>query len=236
VTLAYRRILLKLSGEALEGSQGFGVDPRVLGAVADEVKEVCGLGAQVAVVIGGGNFFRGLAASAGGMERSAADAMGMLATLMNCLAMQDALARRGQPCCVLTAVPSGSVAEPFSRRRAVEALEAGQVVLLAGGTGNPYFTTDTAAALRALEVGADVVLKATRVDGIYDRDPLKEPGAVRFERLSYAEVLQRQLKVMDLTAITLCRENRMPLVVFDLGRAGNIKRVVLGEPVGSRVE
>jgi uridylate kinase len=233
--LTYPRVLLKLSGEALEGDQGFGVDPRTLAAVAAELQEVSALGVELGVVVGGGNFFRGLAAAATGMERSAADGMGMLATLMNCLALQDALQRRGQRCRLLSALPVGPLGEPFSRARAVSALEAGEVVLLGAGTGHPYFSTDTAAALRALELGASALLKATQVDGIYDKDPKKHADAVRFERISYDEVLERQLKVMDLTAITLCRENHMPLVIFDLGGAGNIKRVVTGDPVGSRV-
>lgn len=233
--LTYRRVLLKLSGEALQGSQGFGIDPQTLGSVAAELREVSGLGVQLAVVVGGGNFFRGLRAAATGMERSVADGVGMLATLMNCLALQDALERRGQRTCLLSALAAGPLAEPFSRRRALAALEAGELVLLAAGTGHPYFSTDTAAALRALELGAEALLKATRVDGIYDKDPLQHPDAVRFERLGYQEVLQRQLQVMDLTAITLCRENRLPLLVFDLQQPGNIKRVVMGEPIGSRV-
>jgi uridylate kinase len=232
---SYRRVLLKLSGEALEGSQPFGIDPHTLSVVAAELCEVTALGVQLGVVVGGGNFFRGVTAVSAGMERSVADGMGMLATLMNCLALQDALEQRNQRCCLLTALPAGPLGEPFSRRRARAALEAGEVVVLAAGTGHPYFTTDTAAALRALELGAEVLLKATRVDGIYDKDPLQHPDAVRFDRLSYDEVIERQLKVMDLTAITLCRDNRLPLVVFDMGRAGNIKRVVKGDPVGSRV-
>ena len=236
--LKYRRVLLKLSGEALEGNQGAGIEARTLGLVADQLAEVTRLGAQIAVVIGGGNFFRGLSGlSEIGIERSTGDTMGMLATVMNCLAMGDALEQRGQRASVLTAVSMGPVAERFSRRRALTALEAGQVVLLAGGTGNPYFTTDTAAALRALEVSAEVLLKATKVDGIYDKDPVKHPGATRFARLGYKEVLERRLQVMDLTAITLCRENRLPLVVFDLAGQGNIRRVVEGDPaVGSWVE
>ncbi len=236
--LKYRRVLLKLSGEALEGSQGAGIEAATLGRVADELAEVSRLGAQVAVVIGGGNFFRGLSGLAEiGIERSTGDTMGMLATVMNCLAMGDALEKRGQRACVLSAVSMGPVAERFSRRRALAAFEAGQLVLLGGGTGNPYFTTDTAAALRALEVSAEVLLKATKVDGIYDRDPVKHPGATRFARLRYGEVLERRLQVMDLTAVTLCRENKLPLVVFDLARTGNIRRVVEGDAaVGSWVE
>jgi uridylate kinase len=236
--IKYRRVLLKLSGEALEGSRGAGIEARTLGLVAGELAEVARLGAEVAVVIGGGNFFRGLSGLAEiGIERSTGDTIGMLATVMNCLAMGDALEQRGQRACVLTAVGMGPVAERFSRRRAVAALEAGQVVLLAGGTGNPYFTTDTAAALRALEIGAEVLLKATKVDGIYDKDPVKHPDASRFAHLGYQEVLDRRLQVTDLTAITLCRENRLPLVVFDLAGEGNIRRVVEGDPsVGSWVE
>jgi uridylate kinase len=232
----YQRILLKLSGEALEGGQSSGIDPQTIEGVAAQVKEVCDLGVQVAVVVGGGNLFRGLSGAASGMNRSVADAMGMLATVINCLALEDALRRAGQPGRTLTAIPMGAVAERFSRGRAIQSLEAGEVVLLGAGTGNPYFTTDTAAALRALEVGADVMLKATKVDGVYDKDPAVHSDAVRFEQLTYQEVLQRRLGVMDLTAVTLCRENKLPLVVFNLTRPGNIRRVVLGERVGSRVE
>jgi len=231
----YKRVLLKLSGEALEGRQGHGIEAATLSSVAQQVKEVCDLGAQVAIVIGGGNLFRGLSGAAAGMDRTIADTMGMLATTINCLAMQDALRCAGQRGRVLSAIPMGQVADTFTKRQAVAWLEAGEVVLLAAGTGNPYFTTDTAAALRALELEADVLLKATKVDGIYDKDPAKHPDAVRFSSLSYQEILERQLRVMDLTAITLCRDNHLPLVVFDLGQAGNIKKVILGEEVGSRV-
>ena len=230
----FRRVLLKLSGEALEGEQGYGIDPRTLGGVADEIIAVCAEGIQVAVVIGGGNMFRGLAGAAAGMDRSRADSMGMLATVINCLALEDALLQRGQPARVLTALPAGT-ATPFSSREAVARLEAGEVVLLAGGTGNPYFTTDTAAALRGLEVGATMLLKATKVDGVYDKDPKVHANARRFEVVSYTEVLNRQLKVMDLTAITLCRENSLPLVVFDMTTPGNIRRVIQGQNVGTRV-
>jgi uridylate kinase len=231
----FRRVLLKLSGEALEGAQGSGIAPETLDAVADQIREVRGLGVQVAVVIGGGNLFRGIAGAAAGMNRAAADAMGMLATTINCLAMGDALVRAGQAATLLTARPMDGVGERFSRDRALAALEAGAAVLLAGGTGNPFFTTDTAAALRALEIEADVLLKATKVDGVYDRDPVRDPDAVRFDTLTFDEVLRRQLKVMDLTAITLCRDNGLPLVVFDMNRRGNIRRVVLGEDVGTKV-
>lgn len=231
----YRRVLLKLSGEALEGSGASGLDPAVLEGIAAQIKACCALGVQVGVVIGGGNIFRGLAGAAGGMNRSVADAMGMLATVINCLALQDALQRAGQPASTLSAVELGGMAERFSRRRALRALEAGEVILLGGGTGNPYFTTDTAAALRALEIGAEVMLKATKVDGVYDKDPVLHPDAVRFPRLTYSEVLARQLRVLDLTAVTLCRDNKLPLVVFDMTAEGNILRVVRGEAIGSEV-
>jgi uridylate kinase len=232
----YKRILLKLSGEALEGKQSSGIDPEILGSLAKQIKEVCAAGVEVAVVIGGGNLFRGLAGAAKGMDRNIADAMGMLATVINSLALQDALERLGQRCRVFSAVPMGHLAEPFSSRQAIAALTQNEVVVLSAGTGNPYFTTDTAAALRALEVGAQVLLKATKVDGIYDRDPMVSPEAKRFVTLTYQEVLQRQLKVMDLTAVTLCRDNELALVVFDLTQEGNIRRVVGGdEAVGSRV-
>ena len=232
----YRRVLLKLSGEALEGEQHSGIDPGTLESVARQLKQVSALGVETAVVLGGGNLFRGLSGAASGMNRSVADAMGMLATVINGLAMQDALRRLDQRASLLSAVPVGGFAEPFSQRRAVAGLEAGEVVILGAGTGNPYFTTDTAAALRALEVGADVLLKATKVDGVYARDPVRHPDAVRFDALTYQEVLDRRLGVMDLTAVTLCRENGLPLVVFNLKREGNIRRVVLGEAVGSRIE
>ncbi len=231
----YKRVLLKLSGEALEGSQGYGIEPQTLETVASQIQEISDLGIQLAVVIGGGNLFRGLSGAASGMNRSSADTMGMLATMMNCLAMEDSLRRREQSCLLLTAVPMGSVAETFTRRRAVAALESGNVVLLAAGTGNPFFTTDTAAALRALEIGADVLLKATKVDGVYDKDPKQHVDAVKFDKLTYTEVLTRQLKVMDLTAITLCRDNKMPLLVFDLTQEGNIKKAVQGESIGSEI-
>jgi uridylate kinase len=231
----YKRILLKLSGEALEGDQDHGIHPQTLRQVADQIKQIVDLGVQVAVVVGGGNLFRGLAGAATGMNRSTADAMGMLATVINCLALQDALLGKGQRCRVMSAVPVGFGTEPFSTRQAIAHLEAGEVLMLGAGTGHPYLTTDTAAALRALEVEADVLLKATKVDGIYDKDPVEHADAVRFDVLTYDEVLQRRLKVMDLTAVTLCRDNALPLVVFDLTRQGNISRVVLGEQVGSRV-
>jgi len=232
---AYRRILLKLSGEALAGRQGYGIDPEILARVADEVGEVVLLGVQVAVVIGGGNIFRGVAASAGGMERATGDYMGMLATVINALALQDAIEKAGVPTRVLSAIEMRAVAEPYIRRRAIRHLEKGRVVVFAAGTGNPFFTTDTAGALRAVEIGAEAIFKATRVDGIYTADPELDASAVRLERVGYIEVLNRGLKVMDTTAISLCMENKLPIVVFDLTRSGNIRRIVMGEQVGSTV-
>src|SRR5213594_1758203 len=232
---AYRRIVLKLSGEALAGGQGYGIDPLVLDRVADEVRDVTSLGVQVAIVMGGGNIFRGVAASTGGMDRATADYMGMLATVINALALQDALEKSGLQTRVLSAIEMRAVAEPYIRRRAIRHLEKGRVVIFAAGTGNPFFTTDTAGALRAGEIGADVIAKATKVGGIYSADPKKEPTARRIEKVSYIEALNQGLGVMDTTAISLCMDNKLPIVVFDLTRAGNIKRLVLGEPVGSIV-
>jgi uridylate kinase len=234
-TPAYRRVLLKLSGEALAGGQGYGIDPDTLGRVAQEIREVVGLGVQVAIVIGGGNIFRGIAASAGGMDRSTGDYMGMLATVINALALQDAIEKAGVPTRVLSAIEMRAVAEPYIRRRAIRHLEKGRVVVFAAGTGNPFFTTDTAGALRAVEIGAEAILKATKVDGIYSADPNQDPAAVRLPRVSYIEVLNRGLHVMDATAISLCMDNKLPIVIFDLTRHGNIRRIVLGEPVGSVV-
>lgn len=232
---AYRRIVLKLSGEALAGSQGYGVDPTILERIATEVRDVAELGVQTAIVIGGGNIFRGLAASADGMDRATADYMGMLATIINALALQDALEKAGLQTRVLSAIEMRAVAEPYIRRRAIRHLEKGRVVIFAAGTGNPFFTTDTAGALRAVEIGADAIVKATKVDGIYSADPKRDPAAHRIDRLSYIEVLNRGLSVMDTTAISLCMDNKLPIIVFDLTRSGNIKRIVLGEPVGSIV-
>ena len=232
---AYRRVVLKLSGEALAGSQGYGIDPPVLARIAREVREVKGLGVQIAIVIGGGNIFRGVAASARGMERATADYMGMLATVMNALALQDALEKCDLQTRVLSAIEMRAVAEPYIRRRAIRHLEKGRVVIFAAGTGNPFFTTDTAGALRAIEIGADVIMKATKVDGIYTADPKRDAGAERLVRVTYLEALSRRLEVMDTTAISLCMENSLPIVVFDLTSTGNIKRIVLGEPVGSIV-
>jgi uridylate kinase len=232
---AFRRIVLKLSGEALAGSQGYGIDPPVLDRIGEEVREVTDLGVQIAIVIGGGNIFRGVAASAVGMDRATADYMGMLATIINALALQDALEKAGVQTRVLSAIEMRAVAEPYIRRRAIRHLEKGRVVIFAAGTGNPFFTTDTAGALRAVEIGADAIIKATKVDGIYSADPKLDPAAKRIERLTYIEVLNRGLGVMDTTAISLCMDNKLPIVVFDLMRAGNIKRIVSGEPVGSIV-
>jgi len=232
----YGRILLKLSGEALQGPLQFGIDPGTLGVIAAEVKEIHDLGCEIGVVIGGGNIHRGVAAAARGMDRAAADTMGMLATVFNSLALQDALEARGAAARVQSALEMPALCEPYLRRRALRHLEQGRIVIFAAGTGNPYFTTDTAAALRALEIGAAVVLKATKVDGVYDKDPKKHPDAVRYDRLTYHEVLARDLAVMDATAISLCLDNRLPIVVFNLTRAGNIKRVVMGEPTGTLVE
>jgi uridylate kinase len=232
---AYRRIVLKLSGEALAGGQGYGLDPSMLVRIGAEVRDVTKLGVQIAIVIGGGNIFRGVAASAGGMERATADYMGMLATIINALALQDALEKAGCQTRVLSAIEMRAVAEPYIRRRAIRHLEKGRVVIFAAGTGNPFFTTDTAGALRAVEIGADAILKATKVDGIYSADPARDAGAERLPRVTYIEVLNRSLAVMDTTAISLCMDNKLPIVVFDLTRPGNIARIVCGEPVGSIV-
>jgi uridylate kinase len=232
---AYRRVVLKLSGEALAGNQGYGIDPLVLDRVASEVRDVAALGVQIAIVIGGGNIFRGVAASAGGMERATADYMGMLATVINALALQDSLEKAGLQTRVLSAIEMRAVAEPYIRRRAMRHLEKGRVVIFAAGTGNPFFTTDTAGALRAVEIGADAIMKATKVDGIYSADPKQDKSAQRLERITYIDVLNRGLQVMDAAAISLCMDNKLPIIVFDLTRSGNIKRIVLGEPVGSIV-
>ena len=232
---AYRRVLLKVSGEALAGARGYGIDPETIGRIAEEIREVVDLGVQVAVVIGGGNIFRGMAAGSGGIERATGDHLGMLATVINALALQDAIEKVGVPTRVLSAIEMRAVAEPYIRRRAMRHLEKGRVVVFAAGTGNPFFTTDTAGALRAIEIGAEAILKATKVDGIYTADPAKDPTASRLPRVTYIEVLNRGLQVMDTTAISLCMENKLPIVVFDLTRRGNIRRIVMGEPVGSVV-
>ena len=232
---AYQRVLLKLSGEALMGEQPFGIDPAVTTQIAKDILEIQQLGVQTAVVIGGGNLFRGLAASAKGMDRATADYMGMLATVINALALQDALEHNGIPTRVASAIEMRAVAEPFIRRRAVRHLEKGRVVVFAAGTGNPYFTTDTAAALRAMEMKADVILKGTKVDGIYNADPMTDPDATKYDEISYLGVLEKGLKVMDATAISLCMDNRLPIVVFNLRTSGNLRRVIMGEAVGTTV-
>jgi uridylate kinase len=234
-TPIYKRALLKLSGEALMGEQQFGVDPAVATRIARDVGEIQSLGVETAIVIGGGNIFRGLAASARGMDRATADYMGMLATVINALALQDALEQQGVNTRVVTAIEMRAVAEPFIRRRAIRHLEKGRVVIFAAGTGNPYFTTDTAAALRAMEIKADVILKGTKVDGIYTADPMIDSEATKYSTISYLQVLERQLKVMDTTAISLCMDNKLPIVVFNLRHPGNIRKVVLGEAIGTTV-
>jgi uridylate kinase len=231
----YRRILLKLSGEALGGEAGFGINAAEIQSMAEQVREVRDLGVQVVVVLGGGNIFRGLAGSEKGIERATGDYMGMLATIINSLALQDALEKIGVATRVQTAIAMPQVAETFIRRRAVRHLEKGRVVIFGGGTGNPYFSTDTAAALRATEIGAEVILKATKVDGIYDSDPKKNPNATRYTQVPYLDCLQKQLKVMDATAFSLCMDNKMPIIVFDLFKPHNLRRVVLGEAVGTVV-
>jgi uridylate kinase len=231
----YKRVLLKLSGEALMGEQQFGVDPKVVGRIAEDIKDIQKLGVETAIVIGGGNIFRGLAASARGMDRATADYMGMLATVINGLALQDGLEQSGVVTRVVTAIEMRAVAEPFIRRRAIRHLEKGRVVIFAAGTGNPYFTTDTAAALRAMEIKADAILKGTKVDGVYTADPMVDRTATKYDTISYLQVLERQLKVMDTTAISLCMDNNLPIVVFNMRAAGSIRRVVMGEPVGTTV-
>ncbi len=232
----YQRILLKLSGEILAGSAGHGIDEAVMVKLADEIREVHDLGVQIGIVTGGGNIFRGLAASTRGMDRVGADYMGMLATVINGLALQHSLERRGLYTRVMSAIEMARVCEPYIRRRAVRHLEKGRIVVLAAGTGNPYFTTDTAAALRAIEIGAEVILKATKVDGVYSDDPVKDPKATLFQEITYLDILNRGLKVMDATAVTLCMDNRIPFVVFNVGQRGNLVQVVQGEKVGTIVK
>jgi uridylate kinase len=231
----YGRILLKLSGEALMGDQGFGISPEMIKYVAEEVQSICDLGVQIAIVVGGGNIFRGIAASSFGMDRASADHMGMLATVINSLALQDALEKQGIQTRTQSAISMHEVAEPYILRRAVRHLEKGRVVIFAAGTGNPYFTTDTAAVLRAQEIHAEILLKATKVDGVYDADPVTHPDARFLKDVSYMEVLERQLKVMDMTAISLAMDNKLPLSVFDLNQARNIRKVVCGESVGTLI-
>jgi uridylate kinase len=231
----YKRILLKISGEVLTGDGNFGVDAGVMRQISQEIKEVKSLGVEVGIVIGGGNIFRGMAASSRGMDRVSADYMGMLATIMNAIALQDALEKIDVHTRVQTAIEMREVAEPYIRRRAIRHLEKGRVVIFAGGTGNPYFTTDTTASLRAMEIGAEVILKATKVDGIYNVDPLLNKRARKFDELTYLDVLKKQIKVMDATAISLCMDHQIPIIVFNLKKKGNVKRVVLGEKIGTKV-
>ena len=233
--MQYKRVLLKLSGEALQGNQKYGIDPVVIENLALQVKEVNALGVELAIVIGGGNIFRGVSGATAGMERASADSMGMLATVINAIALQDALEQRDVQTRVQTALEIREVAEPYIRRRAIRHLEKGRVVILAAGTGNPYFTTDTAAALRAMECNAEVILKGTQVDGVYSADPKLDPKAVRYDKLTYMDVLARDLRVMDMAAISLCRDNGMPIMVFDLHKSGNLVRAVCGEPVGTLI-
>jgi uridylate kinase len=231
----YQRVLLKLSGEALLGKSSFGIDPDTVSDISREIKEIADMGVQLGIVVGGGNIFRGFDGSARGMDRTSADYMGMLATVINGLALQSGLEQLNVVTRVQTAIEMKQVAEPFIQRRAVRHMEKGRVVIFAGGTGNPYFTTDTAASLRAIEIKADVIIKATKVDGVYDKDPVKHPDAVMFDKISYTDVLARNLKVMDATAISLCRENRLPIIVFNLNKSGNIRRVICGQSVGTIV-
>jgi len=232
----FRRVLLKLSGEALIGEQGYGVDPKMADRLAEEISELHTIGVEVAATVGGGNIIRGISISEAGMDRVTGDYMGMLATVINALALQNALEKRNVYTRVQSAIEMKEIAEPFIRRRAIRHLEKGRVVIFAAGTGNPYFSTDTAAALRAMEVGAEAILKATKVDGIYDSDPVVNPSAKKFEKLTYSEVLEMGLRVMDTTAVTLCMENKMPIIVFNLLRRGNIKDAVLGLNVGSTIQ
>ncbi len=234
-TEPYRRILLKLSGEALAGDAGYGIDTDILKIVATEVREIQQLGVEIGIVLGGGNIFRGIKGATAGMDRASADYMGMLATVLNCLALQDALETMGVQTRVQSAIEMQELAEPYIRRRAVRHLEKGRVVIFGGGTGNPYFTTDTTAALRGMEIGAQVVIKATKVDGIYDSDPKKNPSAVRFSNITYLDVLQKGLQVMDSTAISLCMDNKLPIVVFNLNEHGALRKLVEGQAVGTLV-
>jgi uridylate kinase len=232
---AYKRVLLKLSGEALLGKQSSGVDPEVANYIAGEIKSLASLGIQLGIVIGGGNIFRGIEASSRGMDRTTADYMGMLATVINSLALQSALEERGLPTRVQSSIEMREIAEPFIQRRAIRHLEKGRIVIFAGGTGNPYFSTDTAAALRAVEMRADVIMKATKVDGVYNADPIKDKTAVMFKKISYIDVLTKNLKVMDATAISLCRENLLPIIVFNMQKKGNIRKAICGQKIGTYV-
>ena len=232
---AYKRVLLKISGEALMGTQSYGIQPDILHLVASEIAETANMGVEVAVVVGGGNIFRGVSESARGMDRASADYVGMLATVMNAVSLQEAIEKRGVVTRVQSAIPISQLAEPYIRRRAMRHLEKGRVVIFGAGTGNPFFTTDTAAALRAMEIGADILLKATRVDGVYDKDPCKHPDAKRYHQVTFTDALRQDLGVMDATAFALCRDNEMGIVVFDMTTRGNIQRVVCGEPVGTTI-
>jgi uridylate kinase len=231
----YKRVLLKISGEALAGDGQFGINQVVVETLTDEIQEVIGLGVELALLVGGGNILRGVSASAGGMDRVTADQMGMLATIINSLALQNAFERKGVSARVQSAITIEGVVDPFVRREAIRHLESGRVLIFAGGTGNPFFTTDTAASLRALEIHAEAILKGTKVDGVYDEDPVKSVGAQRFEELTYIEVLRQNLKVMDLTAVSLCMDNEVPIIVFNLTKRGNLKRVILGKKVGTLI-
>ena len=235
-TKKFSRVLLKLSGEALCGEDGFGIDRNILSEIAEEIREINQLGVELAIVIGGGNIFRGIQGASKGMDRSSADYMGMMATVINSLALQDALESKGVFTRVMSAIHMEQIAEPYIRRRATRHLEKGRIVIFAAGTGNPFFTTDTAASLRAMEINADVIMKATRVDGVYDKDPLKFPNATKFDRLSYLDVLKKGLKVMDSTATSLCMDNKLPIIVFKLTEKGNIRRVIEGEKIGTIVK
>ncbi|OGW12979.1 MAG: UMP kinase [Nitrospirae bacterium GWA2_42_11] len=231
----FSRVILKVSGEALMGEKGYGIDPVVIDSIAEEIKNVHEMGVEIAIVIGGGNIFRGLAATAIGMERASADYMGMLATVLNALALQDSLEKKGVVTRVQSAIEMRALAEPYIRRRAIRHLEKKRVIIFAAGTGNPYFSTDTAAALRAIEIGAEVILKGTKVDGVYDSDPMINKEARRFDSLSHLDVLQKGLKVMDATAISLCKDNNLPIIVFNLREKGNVRKVVLGEDIGTLI-
>jgi uridylate kinase len=232
---AYKRVLLKISGEALMGAEGYGISTDILEHLAAEVVEVAQLGTELAIVVGGGNIFRGVSESAKGMDRASADYVGMLATVMNAVSLQDAIEKRGVVTRVLSAIEISQIAEPYIRRRAIRHLEKGRICIFAAGTGNPFFTTDTAAALRAMEIGAEILLKATKVDGVYDKDPRKHADARRYDRVTFTDALHQDLKVMDATAFALCRDNEMPIVVFDMTKHGNIQRVISGQPVGTRI-
>jgi len=232
---AYQRVLLKLSGEVLAGEEGFGIDPAKATQLAVEVKSIHDLGIDIGLVIGAGNIFRGMQAAAKGMQRVTGDYLGMLATIMNAICVQDALENLGTVTRTLSAITVAQIAEPYIRRRAIRHLEKGRIVVVAGGTGNPYFTTDTAAALRATELGAEVLIKGTKVDGVYDKDPVVHSDAIKYDRVSYAEAIQKELRIMDMTAISLCKENSLPIKVFNINRNGNLKKLILGEPIGTLV-